>query len=133
MGSRLDAYRALLDSILRAGYRIISVGDFWEEATAGDIGPSERCLVLRHDVDTDPRTAARMWRIDRDLGVQSSYFFRLSTLAPELMVQIADEGGESSYHYEELATIIKRRGLRRPTDVAMHIPEARELFAENLA
>ncbi len=73
-----------------------------------------------------------MWRIDRDLGVRSSYFFRLSTVAMEIMLEIEDGGGEASYHYEELATVIKRRGLRRPSDVMRHVPEARALFAENI-
>jgi hypothetical protein len=88
--------------------------------------------VLRHDVDTDPRTAAAMWDIDRRLGVESSYFFRLSTIAPALMAGIARGGGEASYHYEELSSVAKRRGLRSRSDAICHLPEARDEFAENL-
>ena len=88
-------------------------------------------MVLRHDVDTDPGTAAAMWDIDRGLAVESSYFFRLSTLAPALMADIAAGGSEASYHYEELSSVAKRRRLRNRSDALRALPEARERFSEN--
>lgn len=132
MGSRLDLYGRLLESVLRAGYRITSVGGLWRLIRDDRVDPNHRYLVLRHDVDTDWRTAASMWDIDRKLGVQSSYFFRLSTIAPAVMVDIAEGGGEASYHFEELAAISKRRGLCLPSDALGHLPEAREQFAKNI-
>ena len=91
-----------------------------------------RYLILRHDIDTDPRTAAAMWDIERHLGIESSYFFRLSTTDLGLMRAISDGGGQASYHYEEVATIAKERRLRRVADVLDHLPEARDRFRENL-
>jgi hypothetical protein len=132
MGSRLDLYQRLLETALGAGYRICSVGGLWRQIGNGGLDPAQRYLVLRHDVDTDWRTAAAMWDIDRGLGVESSYFFRLSTIAPALMADIAGGGSESSYHYEELATIAKRRGLRTGSDALDHLPEARDEFATNI-
>ncbi len=86
--------------------------------------------MLRHDVDTDPGTAAAMWDIERELGVESSYFFRLSTLAPALMADIAAGGSEASYHYEEVATVAKRRRLRTPSGRARRTcRRRRDLFA----
>jgi len=52
-----------------------------------------RHLLLAHDVDTDPATAAAMWAIERRLGIVSSYFFRLSTLDARLMGEIEAAGG----------------------------------------
>ena len=49
------------------------------------------------------------------------------------MADIAAGGGEASYHYEELATVAKRRGLRTRADVDRSMPEARAEFAANLA
>jgi len=132
MQSRLVEYRQLLERALEAGYRICSVGGIWRQVVAGGLAPSQRYLVLRHDIDTDPGTAAAMWDIDRGLAIESSYFFRLSTLAPALMVDISAGGGEASYHYEELAFVAKRRRLRNRSDALRALPEARELFAENL-
>jgi hypothetical protein len=132
MRSRLGLYRELLRSALDAGYRVHSVAGLWALIDGGRLGSEGRHLVLRHDVDTDWRTAAAMWEIDRDLGVESSYFFRLTTMAPALLAQIAGSGSEASYHYEELATVAKRRGLRSGADATRHLPEARDLFATNL-
>jgi hypothetical protein len=131
--SRLGDYRRLLETALRAGYRISSVGAAWQSIEGGGLDPGRRHLVLRHDIDTDPRTAAAMWDIDRALGVESSYFFRLSTLAPTHMADIAGGGSEVSYHYEELSAVAKRRGLRSPSDALAHLPEARDEFARNLS
>jgi hypothetical protein len=132
MGSRLGAYRTLLVSALEAGYRVCSLGSLWRAITDGDLDPERRLFVLRHDVDTDPRTAEAMSEIDGELGIESSYLFRLSTAAIGIMARIADAGSEVSYHYEELSTIAKRRGLHDLESALAHLPEARDHFAENI-
>jgi hypothetical protein len=131
--SRLDAYERLLETALRVEYQVVSVGGLWRRRQAGVLGATERYLVLRHDIDTDSATARIMWTIDHRLGVETSYFFRLSTLDRELMTDIANGGSEASYHYEELASVAKRRRPRSRSDALRLLPEAKELFAANLA
>jgi hypothetical protein len=133
MPSRLDAYRSLIDRALEAGYKLTSVGGFWANRTSSTASGSDRWLVLRHDIDTDPRTAAEFWRIERTRAVASSYFFRLSTLDVELMARIGEDGGEASYHFEELATIAKARCIRRREDAVAALPEAQAMFRDNVA
>lgn len=132
MGSRLDAYQRWLEEALEAGYHVRTVGAAWQLIERGELDPAQRHLVLRHDVDTDPGTAGAMWQIERRLGIGSSYFFRLSTLAPGLMAEIDAAGSEASYHYEELATVAKRRRLHSRSEALRYLPEARDRFAENL-
>lgn len=132
MGSRLDTYEAWLTTALRAEYQVSPVGVIWRMIEDGGLDPGQRHLALRHDVDTDPGTAAAMWQIERRLGIRSSYFFRLSTLDPRLMADIEAAGSEASYHYEEIATIAKRRGLRSREEALLHLPEARAEFAANI-
>lgn len=132
MRSRLGLYRALLETALGAGYEVISVERLWRQISGPGLDPDRRLLVLRHDVDTDPGTAGVMWGIDRELGVKSSYHFRLSTIAEGLMADIASGGGDASYHYEEIATVAKRHGLAARADVEAHMPEAQAEFARNL-
>lgn len=134
MPDGLGRYRWLLRTALDAGYHTTSIENHWRriraDAEAGQSpGPY---LVLRHDVDTDPDTARAMWEIELDLNVEASYFFRLSTLEPQLMSAIASGGSSASYHYEELATIAKRLGLRSRDALLRHMPQAREEFASNL-
>lgn len=130
MASRLGEYRALLETALASGYEVCSVGGFWRRARMDAL--TGRYVVLRHDVDTDPGTARAMWAIDRDLGVESSYFFRLSTLDERLMEDIHAAGSEASYHYEELATIARRRRVRTRAAALQCVPEASDRFAANL-
>ena len=132
MPSRLEAYRALLETALREGYRICSVGQAGRTLRAG-LPLGDRVLVLRHDVDTGVRTARRMWSIEQELGISSSYFFRLRTLDVPFLRAIAEGGGEASYHFEEFSTLALRRRIRRREDFAAVLPQARALFAGNLA
>jgi hypothetical protein len=133
MPSRLGAYRHLLETALEAGYSILSIERYWRIVTDAALDPAGRYLILRHDIDTDPQTAAIMWRIEHSLAVESSHFFRLSTLDIELMRAIEAAGGRASYHYEELATVARQRRPRTHDQAVRLIPEAQELFAANLA
>ena len=132
MPSRLGAYRRLLETALGAGYSIMSIERYWQLAREAALDSERRYLVLRHDIDTDPQTAALMWQVERDLGAESSYFFRLSTLDLGLMRAIADGGSQVSYHYEELATVAKRRRARDTEAAVRLIPEAQDIFGRNL-
>jgi len=132
MPSRLEEYRRLLETALREGYRIRSLGGMDRELRNG-LSANARYFVLRHDVDTGVRTARKMWSLEQDLGIQGSYFFRLCTLDVPFMRSIEERGGEASYHFEELSTVAKRRGIARREDVAPLLPEARRLFLRNLS
>lgn len=129
MPSRLGQYRALLQQAKDAGYAQLSVRAFFaglEDGTA-----PARALVHRHDVDTDCRTAAKMFAIEAALGVRSSFYFRLSTLDYGLMREIEATGSEASYHYEEVADFAKRHHLREAEAVRARMPEIRAQFEEN--
>ena len=125
MPSRLHEYRGLLQGALDAGYVITSIEQFWRSKAGPGPTPSNPFLILRHDVDTDPGTARKMFLIERDLSVVSSYYFRLSTIDARLMSEILDHGGEASYHYEELATVAKRRRPVTPPQPSHSSPRPR--------
>jgi hypothetical protein len=60
-------------------------------------------IVLRHDVDVSAEKALRMARIDHEMKVQSTYYFRYpKTFNPEILKKIAEMGHEIGYHYEVL-------------------------------
>ena len=132
MPSRLGQYARFLETALAGAYDVTGIERFWRMATSPSGLPAGRYFVLRHDIDTDPGTAGAMWRIERSLGVSSSYFFRLSTRDDALMAEIAAGGGEVGYHYEELSTVARQRRLRTPQDALRALPEARQQFRANL-
>jgi hypothetical protein len=132
MPSRLDSFERLLSAFVAAGYAVTSVEAFARRRLDAGAATHERTLILRHDVDTDPGTARARWQVEHRLGVAGSYYFRLSTIDAELAAAIAETGGSASYHYEEIATVAKRRRLRTRAEVEACLPEAQAEFRENL-
>jgi len=133
MPSRLAEYETLLIEARRAGYRQLSVRDFYRAANAADAadGAPGKVLVHRHDIDSDLRTARKMFALETRHGVRASYYFRLSTLDFGFMRDIEAAGSEASYHYEEVATFAKRHRLRCGSAVRERFPEIREMFVRN--
>lgn len=129
MPSRLDQYAALLQQARAAGYRQTSVRAWLAAQRDGRAhGP---VLVHRHDIDTDPATARRLFELEQQHGVRASYYFRLSTLDVGLMREIERYGSEASYHYEELASHAKRLRLQSAGAVRGHMAAIRRQFEHN--
>lgn len=65
----------------------------------------DRFILMRHDVDRMPGHALETARIEHDLGIRATYYFRSikSVFKPEIMKQIRDMGHEIGYHYETLS------------------------------
>jgi hypothetical protein len=133
MPSRLNIYRRLLESARDQGYETHSIYSFWQAGKDEKrVVPGRRYLILRHDVDTDPRTAEKMWNLEVLLGCRSSFFFRLCTFTPSLMKQMHAAGFEASYHYEEVSAVAKRRGFSSWPEIQAAMPQIRALFRDNL-
>lgn len=132
MPSRLDEYRSILQLSISNEYIVCSIGSFWNLIESGQLNGNSKYLILRHDVDTDPETARAMWKVERELQIRSTYYFRLSTLDVALIKELHEQGVEVGYHYEELATFAKLHGLRTRDEVMRAMGEIRNLFRENL-
>jgi hypothetical protein len=127
---RLDEYRELLARAVELGYRGMSIGEY-RRAVSGERNGT-KALILRHDVDTDLPTAKLQFDIERSLEASASYFFRLSTVDVEFMRCVDAHGGDVGYHYEELSTVARERGLRTRGEVELHLSEIRSRFRGNL-
>ncbi len=65
---------------------------------------SENVAIIRHDIDKKPQNALKIAEIERDFGIQSTFYFRT---IPEvfnigIMKKIQSMGHEIGYHYEAL-------------------------------
>jgi hypothetical protein len=129
---RLDEYRRLLVRATGLGYRTMSIGEYRRAASADERGGIDKTLILRHDIDTDLPTAKLQFDIERSLEASASYFFRLSTVDVEFMRRLNADGNDVGYHYEELSTVARERGLRTRGEVELHLPEIQDRFRENL-
>ena len=129
--SGLSDYVQLLQQARAAGYTIYSLAQF-AQLIRDKSGHTEPYLILRHDIDTDCETALAFARIEHEMGIAASYFFRLSTWKTSLIKRIAALGHEVGYHYEELATHAKTRHLTKQEEVKSELPLIRKNFAQNL-
>lgn len=127
MPSRLREYEAILMEAKEAGYAQMSLRGFYRGTKA------RRVLIHRHDIDSDLRTARKMFDLECRHQVRASYYFRLRTLDFGFMREIEAAGSEASYHYEEIASFIKQHRLRDPAEVRRHFPALRDEFAMNVA
>lgn len=127
MPSRLEEYRRLLRHLRDLGYRFSTMAEF---AAKEDRGGTV-CL-LRNDVDSDPAAAACMFACEREEGARSTYYFRLSTIDAALIGEIVAYGSEAGYHYEEIATFARLRGISSQEAVEARMDEIRVAFRNNI-
>lgn len=96
----LSIYRKLLESALAAGYELTSFQAFIQNQYT-----KEKVFILRHDVDKLPNNSLDTAKLQADLGVKGTYYFRVvkESYHPEVIQAIRNLGHEIGYHYEDMA------------------------------
>lgn len=138
--ARWGEYRRLLETALENGYRVLGVEE-WVAAgatTGADAQPPPRSaakplLVLRHDVDQHPRSALAMARVERELGLRSSWYFRWRTADRRVVAALREAGGSVGFHYETLSRMALEAGARSEAEVAALVPAARAGLRDEVA
>lgn len=126
--SRWHEYRGVLEAALDGGYRIVALEQWVGEEDRGDLE-----LVLRHDVDQHPGSALAMAAIERDLGVEATWYFRWRTADADVVAALRASGAGVGLHYETLSRLALERGIDDPSAVAALVPEARSLLRMEIA
>lgn len=92
------AYGKLLGSLVDVGYRVVTVREYLQGAR------NPFTLVLRHDVEWNPRRALALADLEKARGVRSTFYFRMDTKAfcPTTMRYLQLEGFEIGYHFNTL-------------------------------
>lgn len=132
--SRLPEYRRTLQAAKEQGYQMVSVLDYTRIVKAGNL-KGRKIYVNRHDIDTSPRVAAKMFAIEKEVygkNGTATYYFRDTTTDIKLIHEIDAYGYETGYHYEELATYAKQHKLKCRKAIEEHIQEAGEQFLDDL-
>jgi len=101
-------YRKLLDALKNERYQFITFGKWLEKFKLFKVEKSLRVVVLRHDVDTKPENSLRMAEIEKELGVNGTYYFRTvpQSFDEKIILKIFDLGNEIGYHYENINTVM---------------------------
>ena len=131
--SKEDEYEKLLKTAVECGYEFHTMLSF-ESVIGGNGKIDGKYLILRRDIDTgDSKFLRKMLNLEKKYGARATYYFRWNTLDKSLMQDIADAGGEASYHYEEIATYCYRHRITSKERMLEHMPEIRNLFVEQYA
>jgi len=95
----IHAYRSLLSAIQKAGYAFFTFEEWCKGNATG------RYVILRHDVDLKAANSLITARIESEMGIHATYYFRIvpQSNQPGIIKSIADLGHEIGYHYEDLS------------------------------
>lgn len=94
----MRTYRQLCASLHNSGYTMQTVEQYFTN-------PAAKVCIIRHDVDSWPSNALQMAKIEHDMNIRTSYYFRQSPLSVNdgVIKRIVEWGHEIGYHYEDLA------------------------------
>ncbi|MBK7939259.1 MAG: hypothetical protein IPJ82_20235 [Lewinellaceae bacterium] len=94
----IAAYKNLLVSLKEAGYSFATFSEFIQKK------PGQRLVMLRHDVDDRKLHSLEFARIQRDMGIVGTYYFRMvpESFDEDVIREIHRMGHEIGYHYEDM-------------------------------
>ena len=97
----LKKYRELLVALQSAGYKFYTFEQYLNSLDS----LAEKFIVLRHDVDLKVQNSVQTARIENELGINSTYYFRVipESNQPDKIKEIASLGHEVGYHYEDMS------------------------------
>ncbi len=125
-------YEKILKTAKDLGYEIHTVLSF-EDVLINGIDENKKYLILRRDIDTaDFKILRKFLEIEKKYGARSTSYFRWNTINTKLMQDIEECGGESSYHYEEIASFCYHHRLRKKEEAIERMEEIRDLFISNI-
>lgn len=100
-------HKQLLNSLLEQDYEFLSFSDYLclKKEGSEESRTHKKCVILRHDVEKYYDNALIMAKIQHELGIRGSYYFRLLPhhFKPKVIKEIAELGHEIGYHYDDLA------------------------------
>jgi len=93
----VSCYKDLLRTLITEGYKFQTYYDFTRD-------PEEKVILLRHDVDARKEHSLRFAKIQHELGIVGTYYFRMvpESYDQEVIREIASMGHEIGYHYEDM-------------------------------
>lgn len=98
----LKYYKKLCFFLFEQGYEFTTCKEFYKESS---YKKNKKIVVMRHDVDRLPYNALKMAELERDMHINSTYYFRhiRSVFKKDIIKSIFSLGHEIGYHYETLS------------------------------
>lgn len=127
MKNRYKEYEEFLKTFLNSGYQFICIRDYEKLK-------DQKCkhIILRHDIDSDVKIAKKMFEIEKQLNIKSTYYFRSCTFDVKFINKIYEYGSEVGYHYEEIAQYCKGNRRFSKDFVDNNIEEIKKSMIKNI-
>jgi hypothetical protein len=99
----LNMLKQLIAAFKKHNYYISRLDTYWSQQK--EIDKKEKVVLLRHDIDRFPKTALLIAKMEAEMSIFGTYFFRTKShvFKPEIIKEIIKMGHEIGYHYECLA------------------------------
>jgi hypothetical protein len=137
MDFTLSTYQKLLNALRNQGFSFLTFKQFISNS-------DKKVIVLRQDVDLLPGNSLEFAKIQAELEIKGTYYFRIvpESFNEDIIREIALLGHEVGYHYEDLAVARQKTKVKRQKskpDLHDHrcfekvlVDSAIERFASNL-
>jgi len=98
MDFTLNTYKRLLSALPACGYSFQTYFEFVQDT-------KEKAIIMRHDVDRLPANALQVARLEHEMDIGATYYFRVVSQSwdESIIREIAGLGHEIGYHYEDLS------------------------------
>jgi len=95
----MEVYKQLLITLKDKGFQFIPFKDYFDQHAS-------RFVILRHDVDAKKMNSLESARIEYQMGITGTYYFRVlpKSYDQQVIREIASMGHEIGYHYETMDT-----------------------------
>lgn len=99
MDFTISTYKDILVALIKQNYTFQTFDEFLNKA-------QDRGIILRHDVDLLPENSLVFAKIQAELGIKGTYYFRAvpESWDEKIILEISSLGHEIAYHYENLTT-----------------------------
>lgn len=89
----------LMQTFKSAGYQFITFAEWCEKRT--DL--PQKFIILRHDIDKNPKNALKVAHLDHQIGIQSTFYWLASSpvYRPSIIKKVFALGHEIGYHYRD--------------------------------
>jgi len=100
MDFTFKTYEELLTTLLSQGFFFYTVREYFEDKAS-----DTPFIMLRHDVEAKYENALQFARIQHEMGIKGTYYFRICHKPgnEEIIKEIASLGHEIGYHYDDLS------------------------------
>ncbi len=123
----LHTYKRLLETLLSKNYSFQAFSQYLKE-------PAHRSVILRHDIDAKKMNSLQTARMEYEMGIVGTYYFRMvpESFDEDVIRKIHKLGHEIGYHYEDVSACAARRAPNQKKLQDQLMADAIESFRNNL-